>query len=68
MALVRDSYDNCLAYLDKRLGELIDDLERRRLLDQTLVIVTADHGEGMESTGSSITARPCIDQRSACRS
>ncbi len=51
VALVRDSYDNCLAYLDKRLGELIDDLERRRLLDQTLVIVTADHGEGMGEHG-----------------
>ncbi len=43
--LAHDAYDNCLAYLDRRLGELIDDLERRGVLDETLVIVTADHGE-----------------------
>ena len=46
-----DAYDNCLAYLDERLGELIDDLERRGVLDQTLVIVTADHGEGLGEHG-----------------
>jgi arylsulfatase A-like enzyme len=45
--LLRDSYDNCLAYLDERLGELFDELRRLRVLDQTLVIVTADHGEGL---------------------
>ena len=28
VALARDCYDNCLAYLDERLGELFDDLER----------------------------------------
>ena len=45
--LALDSYDNCVAYLDERLGELFDELQRRGLLDQTLVIVTADHGEGL---------------------
>src|SRR5262249_42530025 len=43
--LIRDSYDNCLAYLDRCLGELFAALHRRGLLDRTLVIVTADHGE-----------------------
>ena len=50
-ALARDAYDNCLAYLDARLGELVDELERRGVLDQTLVIVTADHGEGLGEHG-----------------
>ncbi len=45
--MAMDSYDNCVAYLDQRLGELFDELQRRGLLDQTLVIVTADHGEGL---------------------
>jgi arylsulfatase A-like enzyme len=49
--LAIDAYDNCLAYLDERLGELIDDLQRRGVLDETLVIVTADHGEGMGEHG-----------------
>ncbi len=45
--LVRDCYDSCLGYLDEKLGELFDELKRRGVLDRTLVIVTADHGEGM---------------------
>jgi arylsulfatase A-like enzyme len=45
--LARDAYDNCLAYLDAQLGELVADLQRRGVLDQTIVIVTADHGEGL---------------------
>jgi len=45
--LARDSYDNCVAYLDERLGSLFDGLQRRGVLDRTLVIVTSDHGEGL---------------------
>jgi arylsulfatase A-like enzyme len=43
--LIQDSYDNCLAYLDARLGQLFADLQRRGLLEKTVVIITADHGE-----------------------
>ncbi len=45
--LARDCYDNCLAYLDERLGRLFDELQRRGVLDRTLVIVVGDHGEGL---------------------
>jgi arylsulfatase A-like enzyme len=45
--LALDSYDNCVAYLDEQLGRLFDELQDRGLLDSTLVIVTADHGEGL---------------------
>ena len=62
-----DAYDNCLAYLDDQLGELIDELGLRGVLDRTIVIVTADHGEGLGSTASSTTARACIAPRSASR-
>lgn len=41
----RDAYDGALAYLDEQLGELLTTLRERGLLDDTLVIVTADHGE-----------------------
>jgi arylsulfatase A-like enzyme len=44
---VRDSYDDCLRYLDDQLGMLFLALLNRGLLDQTLVVVTADHGEGL---------------------
>jgi arylsulfatase A-like enzyme len=46
-SLMRDCYDNCLAYLDERLGELLDELQRRGVLDRTLVVLTSDHGEGL---------------------
>jgi arylsulfatase A-like enzyme len=45
IALVQDAYDDCLAYLDEQLGRLFDELDRRGVLANTLVIVTADHGE-----------------------
>jgi arylsulfatase A-like enzyme len=40
-----DVYDDSIAYLDHRLGILLQELGRRGVLDDTLVIVTADHGE-----------------------
>jgi arylsulfatase A-like enzyme len=40
-----NSYDDCVAGLDEQLGQLIDELERRAVLDNTWVIITADHGE-----------------------
>jgi arylsulfatase A-like enzyme len=49
--LVLDSYDDCLAYLDEQLGRLFDTLEARGILRDTLVIVTADHGEQLGEHG-----------------
>ncbi len=42
---VADAYDDCIAYLDEQLEVLFKELETRGKLDNTLVIVTADHGE-----------------------
>ncbi len=47
ITLARDSYDDCLACIDEQLGILFDELQRRGVLDQTLIIVTSDHGEGL---------------------
>ena len=38
-------YDGAIRYLDDRIGDFIDFLSRRGELDDTYVIVTADHGE-----------------------
>ncbi len=43
--LARDAYDDCIAALDRRVGELLDELDRREVLRDTLVIITSDHGE-----------------------
>lgn len=40
-----DSYEAAIAYLDHQLGQLFTELERRGALDNTVVIVAADHGE-----------------------
>jgi arylsulfatase A-like enzyme len=40
-----DIYDESIAYLDRRLGNLLAELGRSGVLDDTLVIVAADHGE-----------------------
>ncbi|QDV37648.1 sulfatase [Tautonia plasticadhaerens] len=43
--MASDAYDDCISYLDRRLGVLLDELGRRGVLDDTLVIVASDHGE-----------------------
>ncbi len=45
IALARDAYDDCVADLDEQLGRLIDEVERRGVLERTWVIITGDHGE-----------------------
>ncbi len=40
-----DAYEGSIAYLDYELGRLFDELERRGILDDTIVVVTSDHGE-----------------------
>ncbi len=40
-----NGYDECIAYLDQHVGVLFAELERLGLLNETLVIVTSDHGE-----------------------
>jgi arylsulfatase A-like enzyme len=49
--LASDSYDNCIAYVDSEVGKLLDELERRSLLDNTLIIITSDHGEHLGEHG-----------------
>ncbi len=39
------AYEGAIAYLDAQLGALVDALRDRGMLDQTLIIVTSDHGE-----------------------
>jgi arylsulfatase A-like enzyme len=40
-----DAYDGALASLDAKLGAFLSELERRGVLQNTLVVITADHGE-----------------------
>lgn len=40
-----DQYDGAIAYLDEQLGRLFDELAARGVLENTIIVVTADHGE-----------------------
>jgi len=40
-----DFYDASLAHMDAQIGRLFDDLEQRGILEDTLIVVLADHGE-----------------------
>ena len=43
--MANDVYDDCIAYLDSRLEDLLQELKKRGVLDDTLLIIAADHGE-----------------------
>lgn len=54
-----DYYDGAIARLDAQIGILLDSLRSRGVLDNTILVVTADHGEqfgehGLESHGNSL--------------
>ncbi len=40
-----DAYDDAIAYLDQQVGALLDRLASRGILQRTVVVITADHGE-----------------------
>ncbi len=42
---LNDAYDGSIAYLDHQVGLLLDELQDQGVLDDTLVIITSDHGE-----------------------
>lgn len=44
-------YDAEIAYVDAELGRLLDTLSSLGLADETLIVVTADHGEGLMDHG-----------------
>jgi len=42
---LQDAYDSCITYLDNEIGLLLDELKKQNVLENTVVIVTSDHGE-----------------------
>jgi hypothetical protein len=52
IVMARDCYDDCISFLDDQLGQLLNRLESQDLLDDTLVIITSDHGEAFYEHGT----------------
>jgi hypothetical protein len=48
-------YQNAVHFVDGLVGGVLDDLERRKLLAQTVVLVTADHGMEFDENGEGFT-------------
>jgi arylsulfatase A-like enzyme len=42
---VRAAYDSEIAYMDAHIGQFADEMRQTGLLDETLLVITADHGE-----------------------
>ena len=42
-----DAYDDGVKYVDDYIGRLMDELDRRGLSKNTLVVITGDHGESL---------------------
>ena len=47
VAFYRAGYDAEVGYLDQAIGHLLDALVERELLEQAVVVLTADHGESL---------------------
>ena len=62
VSLVSDAYDDCITYLDSQIEGLLGDLALRDMLDDTLVIITADHGEHFGEHGLYGHASSLYDQ------
>lgn len=48
---VHDMYDNSLAYLDSQVGRLVGYLKNRGLWDNTIFVLTGDHGQAFYEHG-----------------
>ncbi len=56
--ITRWLYDRGVETLDRQLGQFFDDLRRAGLWDETLVVVTGDHGEAFGEHGYFLHATP----------
>ncbi len=45
LEVLRGLYDGEIAYVDSKIGELVDGLRERGLADDTVLVITSDHGE-----------------------
>jgi arylsulfatase A-like enzyme len=50
--MAHDCYDDCIAYLDQELDRLLRELDGQGILENTVVIITSDHGEAFGEHGS----------------
>jgi arylsulfatase A-like enzyme len=57
-----DLYDGAIHFVDAQVGRLVDGLRARGLLDDTLIVVTADHGEELWDHGHFFHGQSLYDE------
>ncbi len=50
-SIIKSWYDGSISYLDHRIGELVNFLHKTGIFDNTLLIITSDHGENFGEHG-----------------
>jgi hypothetical protein len=55
-------YDGSIAYGDQEFGRFIDELKRRGVYEQALIVFTADHGEEFLDHGKWLHGRSVFDE------
>lgn len=48
---IRQAYYTTISMVDEAVGQVLDGLEERNLLDNTMIIFTSDHGEMLQDKG-----------------
>lgn len=48
---IKSRYEGCIHWVDYEIGRLFNWLESQKLLDDTLIIITSDHGENFGEKG-----------------
>jgi len=46
-----DLYDGEILYVDNAVAQVVEALKEERILDETMIIITSDHGEGLGQHG-----------------
>ncbi len=62
----REAYDAGIRYMDTWVGRMLDSLYRLHLLDSTIVIITADHGEQFGEHGKFVHGTRYTGRYSKC--
>jgi arylsulfatase len=55
-------YDGAIAFVDDEIGRLVEALRKTGILDQTLIMVTSDHGESLTEHGIYFTHHGLYDE------
>jgi arylsulfatase A-like enzyme len=48
---IRDLYDGCTRQFDDNVGEILDSLKKHGLSENTIIIITSDHGDNLYEEG-----------------